>query len=300
MVQVHSTLRHQSPNSFDFLAPGPWPLTHLVSPRLSHRIASVVAATLASIFLLFLVAPIAELVATGGGSGLRKLTSDAELRSSLWLTLVTATAAVLCGVAGGTPIAYLLARRQFRGRAVLSAVLDLPLLIPHPVAGIALLLVLGRNSAIGGAALDAGIRIIGSPIGIAVAMLFVSAPLYVSGAREAFARVDPRYEAVARTLGDPPWRAFRRVSLPLSMRGLVAAAVVMWARAVSEFGAIVVITYNPKAASVLSYDRFTSYGLSEALPVAAVLAILSLVPLTLLRALRYGRTAADTGWAGEG
>jgi molybdate/tungstate transport system permease protein len=255
---------------------------------------------LASIFLLFLVAPIAELITTGGGSGLRKLTTDAELRSSLWLTLVTATAAVLCGVAGGTPIAYLLARKQFRGRAVLSAVLDLPLLIPHPVAGIALLLVLGRNSAVGGAALDAGIRIIGSPIGIAVAMLFVSAPLYVSGAREAFARVDPRYEAVARTLGDPPWRAFRRVSLPLSMRGLVAAAVVMWARAVSEFGAIVVITYNPKAASVLSYDRFTSFGLSEALPVAAVLAILSLVPLTLLRALRYGRTAADTEWAGEG
>jgi molybdate/tungstate transport system permease protein len=271
----------------------------LIPSRLSHRVASIIAALLASMFLLFLVAPIAELIGAGGGSGLRKLTTDAELRSSLWLTLVAATSAVLCGVAGGTPIAYLLARRQFRGRAVLSAVLDLPLLIPHPVAGIALLLVLGRNSPVGSAALDAGIRIVGSPIGIALAMLFVSAPLYVSGAREAFARVDPRFEAVARTLGDPPWRAFRRVSLPLSMRGLVAAAVVMWARAVSEFGAIVVITYNPKAVSVLSYDRFTSFGLSEALPVAAVLAILSLVPLTLLRALRYGRTAADTGWAGE-
>jgi molybdate/tungstate transport system permease protein len=284
------------------IAPGPpsIPSIPLTPSRLSHRLASVLAALLASIFLLFLVAPIAELIGAGGGSGLRKLTTDAELRSSLWLTLVAATSAVLCGVAGGTPIAYLLARRQFRGRAVLSAVLDLPLLIPHPVAGIALLLVLGRNSALGGAALDAGIRIVGSPIGVALAMLFVSAPLYVSGAREAFARVDPRYEAVARTLGDPPWRAFRRVSLPLSMRGLVAAAVVMWARAVSEFGAIVVITYNPKAASVLSYDRFTSFGLSEALPVAAVLAILSLVPLTLLRALRYGRTAADTGSMGDG
>jgi molybdate/tungstate transport system permease protein len=278
----------------------PRPLDPSIPSRVSHRVASVIAATLASLFLLFLVAPLAELVATGGGSGLRKLTTDAELRSSLWLTLVTATSAVVCGVAGGTPIAYLLARKQFRGRAILSAVLDLPLLIPHPVAGIALLLVLGRNSAVGGAALEAGIRIVGSPIGIAVAMLFVSAPLYVSGAREAFARVDPRYEAVARTLGDPPWRAFRRVSLPLSMRGLIAAAVVMWARAVSEFGAIVVITYNPKAASVLSFDRFTSFGLSEALPVAAVLAILSLVPLTLLRALRYGRTVADAEWAGDG
>jgi molybdate/tungstate transport system permease protein len=62
----------------------------------------------------------------------------------------------------------------------------------------------------------------------------------------------------------------------------------MWARAVSEFGAIVILTYNPKVASVLSYDRFTSFGLDEALPVAAVLVILSIVPLAALRALRAG------------
>jgi molybdate/tungstate transport system permease protein len=61
----------------------------------------------------------------------------------------------------------------------------------------------------------------------------------------------------------------------------------MWARAVSEFGAIVILTYNPKVASVLSYDRFTSYGLSETLPVAAVLVLFALVPLAILRALRH-------------
>jgi molybdate/tungstate transport system permease protein len=121
-------------------------------------------------------------------------------------------------------------------------------------------------------------------------MLFVSVPLYISGAREAFARVDRRFEAVARTLGDPPWRGFRRVTLPLARRGLVAAAVVMWARAVSEFGAIVILTYNPKVVSVLSYDRLTSFGLAEALPVAAVLAMFALVPLTVLRALRHERS----------
>jgi molybdate/tungstate transport system permease protein len=83
------------------------------------------------------------------------------------------------------------------------------------------------------------------------------------------------------------------VTLPLARRGLVAAAVVMWARAISEFGAIVILTYNPKVASVLSYDRFTSYGLGEALPVAAVLVILALIPLILLRALRHDRGPAD-------
>jgi molybdate/tungstate transport system permease protein len=252
-------------------------------------VASVLAALAGSLLLLFLVAPIAELVGVGGAVGLRQLGTDSELRASLALTGITATVATLLGVLGGTPLAYLLARRNFPGRAVLSALLDLPLLIPHPVAGIALLLVLGRESAVGGAALEMGLRIVGSPFGIIAAMLFVSSPLFVSGAREAFAKVDARYEGVARTLGDPPWRAFRRVTLPLAGRGLLASAVVMWARAVSEFGAIVIITYNPKVASVLSYDRFTSFGLAEALPVAAVLAILALLPLTLLRALRTDR-----------
>jgi molybdate/tungstate transport system permease protein len=215
------------------------------------------------------------------------------LRGALALTAFTATAATLIGVAGGTPLAYLLARHRFPGRAGLAALLDLPLLIPHPVAGIALLLALGRGSALGAALLVLGLRVAGSRTGIVCAMLFVSAPLYLSAAREAFARIDPRYEAVARTLGDPAWRAFRRVTLPLAARGLIAASVVMWARAVSEFGAIVILTYNPKVASVLSYDRFTSYGLTEALPVAAVLVLLALIPLTALRALRYERGAVQ-------
>lgn len=257
----------------------------------AHRAASVIAALAGSLFLLFLAAPIARLVLAGGSAGVGKLVTDAELRGALWLTALTATTAMLLGIAGGTPLAYLLARRTFRGRAVLAAVLDLPLLIPHPVAGIALLLVLGRESAVGRTLLALGVQVAGSPVGIVCAMLFVSAPLYISAAREAFARVDVRYEAVARTLGDSAWRVFRRVTLPLSMRGLIGAAVVMWARAVSEFGAIVILTYNPKVASVLSYDRFTSFGLSEALPVAAVLAILALAPLIVLRALRPERGA---------
>jgi len=250
----------------------------------------VLAALAGSLLLLFLGAPVAELIITGGAGGLARLGRDAELRQALLLTGMTATTATVLGVVCGTPVAYLLSRSEFRGRAILSAVLDLPLLIPHPVAGIALLLVLGRDSAVGSALLAAGLRVVGSPVGIICAMLFVSAPLYISGAREAFARVDPRYEAVARTLGDDAWRSFRRVTLPLARRGMVAASVVMWARAVSEFGAIVILTYNPKVVSVLSWDRFATFGLPEALPVAAVMAIIALIPLTLLRALRHDRS----------
>jgi molybdate/tungstate transport system permease protein len=263
-------------------------MTSPVRGRFAGRGAGVLAAIASSLLLLFLVLPVVRLVAAAGPEGAARLWSDTELRQSLVLTALTATTATILGGLGGIPVAWLFARRAFRGRALVAAVLDLPLLIPHPVAGIALLLFLGRGSAIGASLLSVGLRIVGTPLGIVAAMLFVSAPLFVSGAREAFVRVDARLEGVARTLGDSPWRAFRRVTLPLAARGLVAAGVVTWARAVSEFGAIVILAYNPKVVSVLAYDRFTGFGLAEALPVAAALVMLSLIPLTALRALRMG------------
>lgn len=256
-----------------------------VTQRARERIATVVAAVAASLLLLFLAVPTLVLVARGGTTGVHGLFADAELRDAIALTMLAATSSTLIAMLLGTPLAWWLARHDFRGRSLIDALLDLPLLIPHPVAGIALLLVLARGSALGAALLSAGIRVVGTPIGIVAAMLFVSAPLYVSAAREAIARVDARYEGVARTLGDTPWRALRRVTLPLARRGLLAGAVVSWARASSEFGAIVILAYHPRVASVLSYDRLTSYGLREALPVAAALVIVALVPLLLLRAL---------------
>jgi molybdate/tungstate transport system permease protein len=251
--------------------------------------ATVIAALFGSVFLLFIAAPLAGIVSVGGADGAGALLRDSELRRSLWLTGWTATIATLLGALGATPIAYLLARRRVRGGSVLSAILDLPLVVPHPVAGIALLLVLGRGSPAGAVLYDWGLRLTGSPAGIIAAMLFVSAPLYVSAARDTFERVDARYESVARTLGDTPWQAFRRVGLPLSARGLVAAGVVMWARAVSEFGAIVILAYNPRVVSVLAYDRFTTSGLAGALPAAAVLVVLALLVLIGIRSLESRR-----------
>lgn len=243
--------------------------------------------------MALLLLPLLALVARSGSAGLRALAADAELRDALLRTAAIATLATLATVLLGTALAYRLARSAALRWRLVSAVVELPLLIPHPVAGIALLLAFGRGSPFGPALARLGLGIVGSPVGIALAMFFVSAPLYVSAAREAFARVDARYEGMARSLGDSPWRAARRVTLPLAARGLTAAAVVMWARAVSEFGAIVILTYNPKVASVLSYDRFVAEGLDAALPVAAVLVLLALVPSLALRSLRATALGAE-------
>ncbi|MFL5620470.1 MAG: ABC transporter permease [Gemmatimonadaceae bacterium] len=266
-----------------------------VRGRGAHRVAAAGVVAGALLLLALLALPIVALLLRGGLTGLGQLGSDGELRAALWLTAQTATVATLLTVLLGTPLAYLLARDRMARPvgAVIGALLDLPLLIPHPVAGMALLLAFGRASPAGAALAQLGLAIVGSRTGIILAMLFVAAPLYVSAAREAIARVDARYESVARTLGDSPMRAAWRVTRPLAGRGLLAAVVVMWARAVSEFGAIVILTYNPKVASVLSYDRFTGEGLDAALPVAAVLVILALVPLLVLRSLRAGTALGE-------
>ncbi len=245
------------------------------------------AATLAaSCLLVALVLPIGTVLAASGTQGVLGALADGEVLGALALTAGCAAAATALAVAGGTPLAWALARRRLPARAAIAAAIELPLVVPHPVIGMALLVALAPSSPAGRALGAAGVQVVGTPLGIVLAMLVVSAPLYVMGAREAIARVDPRLEGVARTLGDDAWGAVRRVTLPQAGRGLVASAVAMWARATSEFGAIVLVAYHPRVTSVLAYDRYTTFGLAQALPVAAVLVLAAFVVLVLVRGTR--------------
>jgi molybdate/tungstate transport system permease protein len=243
-------------------------------------------AALGALLVLFIVGPLLRLLFLATPASLGAALGDEELRASIALTLGTATAAALLAAATGIPLAYLLARREFRGRRLVEAIVDLPVVVPHPVAGIALMLFLGRHSVVGGAFARIGLEFVSHVPGIVAGMLFVSAPILVSGAREAFRGVDPRLERVARSLGDSPAVAFRRVTLPLAGRGILAAAILAWARSVSEFGAIVILTYNPKVASVLIYDRFTTLGLPAAVPAALLLLAVALGVFGVVRLLQ--------------
>lgn len=247
-------------------------------------------ALLGGILVLFIVGPILRLLLMATPASLGQALADPAVRQSIVLTILTATAATLLGLVLGLPLAYLLARKTFRGSRLVQGIVELPVVIPHPVAGIALLLFLGRRSVVGGALGRLGLDVVGHVPGIIAAMLFVSVPIAVSAAREAFAGVDPRLERVARSLGDGPWRAFRRVTLPIAARGIMAGALLAWARSVSEFGSIVIITYNPKVASILIYDRFTVDGLGGAVPIAVILLLLALGTFGLIRALQPARS----------
>jgi molybdate/tungstate transport system permease protein len=249
-------------------------------------LSRVVLAGLGACLVLFIVGPLLRLLLFATPASLAAALRDTELRDSILLTVFTASLATLIAALFGVPLAYLLARRTFPGRRLVQGLIELPVVVPHPVAGIALLLFLGRRSELGGALAHLGLEFVSHVPGIVAAMLFVSAPILVSGAREAFRSVDPQLERVARTLGDTAWGSFRRVTLPLAGRGVLAGSLLAWSRSVSEFGSIVILTYNPKVASIYIYDRFTAFGLQAAVPAAVILLLVALTVLVVVRVLQ--------------
>jgi molybdate/tungstate transport system permease protein len=110
-------------------------------------------------------------------------------------------------------------------------------------------------------------------------------PFLIDAAREGFESVDPRLEYVSRTLGASAWSTFWKVSLPMAWQSIISGLIMMWARGISEFGAVVILTYHPMIAPVLLYERFQSFGLDYALPVAGLVILISMLIFLILRSL---------------
>ena len=240
-------------------------------------------ALLGGLLVLFVVLPLAGVLLAVSPDAFLVALTDAQTVGAITLTVVASAIATGLAVLTGVPLAYVLARRRFRGKRLVSALVDLPVVIPHTAAGIALLLVFGRSGLIGNAAAPLGLTFTETLWGVVVAMLFVSAPFLVNMSRDAFAVVDREVEQVAVTDGASHWQVFRLVTLPLAWRGVLSGIVMMWARGMSEFGAVVILAYSPKTAPVLVYERFQAFGLDAALPVAALLVLVALVVFMLLR-----------------
>ncbi|MGA7298188.1 MAG: molybdate ABC transporter permease subunit [Rhodanobacteraceae bacterium] len=158
---------------------------------------------------------------------------------ALLLSLKVAGVATLVAVPVGMALAWWLARKRFVLKPLVEALLFLPLILPPVVTGYALLLAFGNNSVLGQYLTALGVPLAFRWTGAALAALVMGLPLLVISLRNAFEQVDPRLEQAAATLGARPWQIFVRVSLPLSVRGLVAGCVLTFARAFGEFGATI-------------------------------------------------------------
>lgn len=239
----------------------------------------------------FLALPMINMMAAPEPEALEEAFRDEEVTGSILLSLYTAgSAAVICLLVG-TPFAYLLARKSFPGKNLLMSMVDIPIVIPHPVVGIAILGVTGRNHWLGRLLIDLGIRVMGSRNGIVAVMVFVAIPFFINAAREGFAAVSPKLENVSMSLGASRLSTFMSVTLPLAWRSILAGFIMSSARALSEFGAVVVVAYHPMIAPVLMFERYEAYGLRYSQPVAFILVVVSLVFFIALRIATSGRTA---------
>jgi molybdate/tungstate transport system permease protein len=235
--------------------------------------------------LIFIILPILSTLFSVDIRSLGETLLDHETQASLLLTFYAAAWATLLAFILGVPLAYLLARIPFRGKQWVEGLINLPIVIPHTAAGIALLMVFGRQTFIGAFLAKMGISFVDRVPGIVVGMLFVSLPYLVNGSREAFELIDPELERVAETEGASRWQAFTHITLPLAWRGIAASALMMWGRGISEFGAIIILAYHPKIIPVLVYERFNGFGLEAAQPVAVLLILASLLVFVLVNSL---------------
>jgi molybdate/tungstate transport system permease protein len=241
---------------------------------------------LGGLLLLFIIAPLAGMYLSTSMAGITEAARDEEVRGSILLSLWVSMAGTALFSLLAIPLAYVLARKSFPMKGLVNAIIDVPIVIPHSAAGIALLGVITRDSVLGKAAGALGIRFVDQPAGIMLAMAFVSLPFLINSARDGFAAVPERLEKIALTLGATPLRAFFTISMPLAWRSILSGLILMWARGMSEFGAIVIVAYNPKTAPILIFERFTSYGLRQAVPIAASFVTVCLLAFVLLRLIR--------------
>ncbi|GAA2007328.1 ABC transporter permease [Nocardioides kribbensis] len=192
-----------------------------------------------------LVVPLVTLVLdTPWGDFLDQLGS-APVLAALRITALTSAVTVLACLVLGTPLAWLLARVDFAGRSVLRAAVAVPLVLPPVVAGVALVTALGRNGVVGSLLRETtGLTVPFTTTAVVIAHTFVAMPFYVLSVEGALRTAGERYDVVAATLGATRWHAFRRVTLPLAMPGVVAGAVLAWARSLGEFGATITFAGN--------------------------------------------------------
>lgn len=238
----------------------------------------VVPATLA---LGFLVLPLVALLARAPWSTLPGELTRPEVVDALRLSLLTAVSATVLCLVLGVPLAWLLARTDLPGLRLVRALVTVPLVLPPVVGGVALLMLLGRNGLLG-QRLDVwfGISIPFTSVAVVIAQAFVAMPFLVVAVEGALQGADRRYEVAAATLGASRLTVFRRVTLPLVAPGVVAGAVLCFARALGEFGAT--ITFAGSFPGVTTTMPILVYLRLQSEPSTAIVLSLLLLAVSVL------------------
>ena len=244
---------------------------------------NLIFAFFSGLVLLFILGPLVGMLLDTPVSDIFDAGIDNDVQKSIGLTLGASFFGTLFFSIAAIPFAYLLARKEFKFKRLISGIIDIPVVIPHSAAGIALLGIASRDSLLGKAADAMGFSLVGHPAGIAMAMAFVSLPYLINAARNGFEAVPIRLEKAALNLGASSFKMFFSISLPLAWRSILSGLIMMFARGMSEFGAVIIIAYHPMTTPVMIFERFGAYGLKYAQPIALIFIAISLAVFVFLR-----------------
>jgi len=235
----------------------------------------LVFGALGGLLLLNLVLPIVNLFIQADWAGWMRSLREQGAGDALGVSALSSAITVVIMTLLGVPLGYLLARGRLPFTQLWVGLVFLPMVVPDLAGGILLLQTFGPYGTIGHPLAAWNLELTNSLAGIVLSQLFVSAPFVVVSALAAFAGVDPKLEMAAATLGDSQWHIFWRVSLPLAWPGIAAGITLAWIRALGEFGATLIVAYNPHTLPVYMWVKFESNGLTGALPVAFLLVLLA-------------------------
>jgi molybdate transport system permease protein len=230
--------------------------------------------------VLFLVLPLVGLLARAPWSHLGSLLSQPAVRDALRVSLLTATLSTLVSLVVGVPLAWVVTRVQFPGRRLLRALLTLPLVLPPVVGGVALLYAFGRKGLFGHPLHVMHVDLSFTTAAVVLAETFVAMPFLIISVEGALSASDGRYEEAASTLGAGTWTTFRRVTLPLLGPSIAAGSVLVFARALGEFGAT--ITFAGNLPGVTQTLPIATYVELETTPSGAIALALLLLGVSIL------------------
>ncbi|HOK38398.1 MAG: ABC transporter permease [Bacteroidales bacterium] len=225
---------------------------------------------LGSLALLFIVAPIINMYFAADLDKIFSTARDSEVRNSIFFTLLISFLSTIVFALFSIPLAYLISKSKSWLKTILLGLVNIPIVIPHSAAGIALLGLVSRENPVGKFASSIGLNFVDSPLGIAIAMAYVSVPFLIISAYTGFKEIPEDLELASRNLGATRWQTFLNISIPLSGRSILAGIILMFSRGISEFGAVIMLAYFPTVTPVLIYKKFTTHGLEFAQPIALI------------------------------
>jgi sulfate/thiosulfate transport system permease protein len=255
-------------------------------PRRHGAVEVLLIVVVVAYAVLLLVGPLGAIVAGAVSHGAaavgRELVSESAV-SALWLTVVLSVAATVINTVFGTCVAWVMVRDDFRGKRLLNGLIDLPFAVSPVIAGFMLILLFGRNGWLAPVAEGLGVKVVFAVPGMLLATTFVSLPFVIREVMPVLAQLGVEQDNAAFTLGASRWQTFWRVTLPGIQWGLLYGVSLSFARAVGEFGAVLVVGGGvarlTETSTLFIFRSLDDRNEAGAFAMALVLAILSFAVL---------------------